>query len=764
MSITAESSQQNLLNQLESLVTASRRMLEFMSGAKSGVEAALSAALKELEIKTYDLKNDLMVSAYDYEREGAPSVDINPKGRNAKWLDLTTGAVWVCRDNTPDQNVWISSQDIQNTLSSMQSALSAMQSNLNAQSKTNTDTLNAQIENINRLMSAMEGKINDKLAKIKAFDYIELNDPSTSTNPTRMGAVWLNKLTSVLFSCIDNTANANIWVGGGKYIGGIFNNFQPKDPDENTQGVFYVNTATQKIFIRHQDTWVEIAELKLTTDIAAETLAERVLYLQGLSLFYMDKDTPIYSLDYAQMGTPTPTLNPAKQFALYFDVENKIFYICLDDTTDANVWEQMETKAIQETPNIITKPSTEVRPSEPGFGGGLASDKALKRLGLEKLSGTEDRDSIEYANYVHTATGSIMHFTPAMYQKITFESGTPYYGIKIEYSLEKKDGFVLNRSFINGGQKIEGFFMDKFINSIKNGKNASVQNGLPLSIHPYLQPISQLGVSNTFGGMIDAAKKRGGTFLMPFYMWRHYLNLMLAKYQACYMAGTLYDDIAWCSTTPHVVRGCNNGALSDHIDNSVKFTSTGDGRGGRAGGVSTELDLKKISLFGDGASPCDFNGPMLMITQGVNGNGGKLGILKNGVDIQGLSSANAHTIDFYDYFSLPFSGTGYYGGGNEQCLCGATEEDTDEWRLDCLGIPKAQYSSSAEIFGGDHIVLAAPSACMPCVGASWFSDGRVAVFNVTLAHSASYSSYWNGMRYWNQDCGFRACAVGEVLR
>ena len=46
MSITAESSQQNLLNQLESLVTASRRMLEFMSGAKSGVEAALAAELK----------------------------------------------------------------------------------------------------------------------------------------------------------------------------------------------------------------------------------------------------------------------------------------------------------------------------------------------------------------------------------------------------------------------------------------------------------------------------------------------------------------------------------------------------------------------------------------------------------------------------------------------------------------------------------------------------------------------------------------------
>ena len=761
MSITAESSQQNLLNQLESLVTASRRMLEFMSGAKSGVEAALSAALKELEIKTYDLKNDLMVSAYDYEREGAPSVDINPKGRNAKWLDLTTGAVWVCRDNTPDQNVWISSQDIQNTLSSMQNTLSSMQSNLNAQSKTNTDTLNAQIENINRLMSAMEGKINDKLAKIKAFDYIELNDPSTSTNPTRMGAVWLNKLTSVLFSCIDNTANANIWVGGGKYIGGIFNNFQPKDPDENTQGVFYVNTATQKIFIRHQDTWVEIAELKLTTDIAAETLADRVLYLQGLSLFYMDKDTPIYSLDYAQMGTPTPTLNPAKQFALYFDVENKIFYICLDDTTDANVWEQMETKAIQETPNIITKPSTEVRPSEPGFGGGLASDKALKRLGLEKLSGTEDRDSIEYANYVHTATGSIMHFTPAMYQKITFESGAPYYGLKVEFSKEKKEGFVLNRSFINGGQIVEGVFMDKFINSIKNGKNVSVKDGIPASLHSSYQPISQLGAAMNFGGCIDAAKKRGGTFLTPKWVRDYYILLMLAKYQKCYDEGTLYDLIAWANTTPHVVRGCNNGALSDHNDNTIKYAATGDGRGGKTGGVSTELDLKKISILGDGASPVDFNGVMYEVMFGLNGNGGKLGMLKNGVDIQGLTSQNAFTTDYYDYFTLPFSGAGFYGNGSEQVLECATEQDTDAWRRDCLLIPKAKYGSSADIFGGDSVTLAAPNQCMPYVGAYWNATGAFGAFFANLSTSASSSSYGD---YGGYNYGFRACALGEVLR
>lgn len=624
--------------------------------------------------------------------------------------------------------------------------------------------LNPIKEEITQKFEDIKTKLDDKLNDdSNGFDYIALDNPKENTNPTKQNALWLNQKTSVIYTCIDNTENNNIWVGNGVFMGGIFSKFQPKNPDESISGNFYFNTYTQRPFIKHNNRWVEIQSIKVIENIRTiGALQEGVLYLQGKNFYYANANKPIYSVDYAQQGAPENNVNPTKKHAVFFNTRSKIFYICTDNKQGANVWDLMVSS--KHSFNIITNPSTEIRADEQGFGGGLASDMALRRLGLEKLSGTEDRDSVEYANYVHTATGSIMHFTPAMYQKITFESGVPYYGIKIEYSTTKKEGYVLNRSFINGGQKIEGFFMDKFVNSIKDGKNVSVQNGIPLSLHSRYQPISQLGVSDNFGGCIDAARKRGGTFLMPLYMWRHYLNLMLAKYQASYMAGTCYDNIAWCSMIPHVVRGCNNGALSDHNDNSIRFTATGDGRGGKAGGVSTELDLKKISLFGDGASPCDFNGPMIMVTQGVNGNGNKLGILKNSVDIQGLTTANAHTIDFYDYFALPFSGAGYYGGGNEQCLCGAISEDTDEWRKDCLGIPKAQYSSSAEIFGGDSIALAAPNNCMPYVGAYWSATGAWGAFFAVLSTSAS-SNYYGLSHGYNYGLnGFRACAVGEVVR
>ena len=475
-----------------------------------------------------------------------------------------------------------------------------------------------------------------------------------------------------------------------------------------------------------------------------------------------------------QNRPPTTNDTRYKNGVLWINVgENPEIYI-----RTSNSWYGIHSETVINCPPYNSSPSVfpTHNPSEPGFGGGLASDKALLRLGLEKLSGTEDPESIEYANYIHTATGSIMHFTPAVYQKITFESGAPYYGIKIEYSTEKKDGYVLNRSFINGGRKIEGFFMDKFVNSIKDGKNVSVQNGIPISVD---KTMSQLGGIRGGVGCIDAAKKRGGTFLTPIYMRRHYLNLMLAKYQACYLAGTLQDNIAWCNTVPHTVRGCNNGALDDKYDKSIKFNPINSkSLIGKAGGVNTELDLKKISILGDGASPCDFNGPMFEVVQGFTAYDGKSAILKNDADIQVISSTNWSYPEFLDYFYdtfyvySPYMETyGYYGGGNVQCLRGATKENTDEWRQDCLGIPKTSYNSSAEIFGGDSIALMHFEMYLAIVGGYWrgstlqwtartghIKNLNVGAFFVSLLENTAHYSTPPEDRW-----SFRACALGEVV-
>lgn len=43
------------------------------------------------------------------------------------------------------------------------------------------------------------------------FDYIVASDPTNTVNPTRVGVTWLNVTTGILFICIDNSTNANIW-------------------------------------------------------------------------------------------------------------------------------------------------------------------------------------------------------------------------------------------------------------------------------------------------------------------------------------------------------------------------------------------------------------------------------------------------------------------------------------------------------------------------------------------------------------------------
>lgn len=53
-----------------------------------------------------------------------------------------------------------------------------------------------------------------------AFDYTETTNPLTTTNPTAIGATWINTTTGEIFVCIDATAGGNVWVGtAGSSVG-----------------------------------------------------------------------------------------------------------------------------------------------------------------------------------------------------------------------------------------------------------------------------------------------------------------------------------------------------------------------------------------------------------------------------------------------------------------------------------------------------------------------------------------------------------------
>lgn len=592
MSNNVELSYQRLANEVGELVRIGRETLDILSNARGSVEEAKSAAITELIRAAEDLQSGLMVSAYDYEASGMPSKTLNPRRENARYLDLNTGAVYVCKDRTENENIWI-------TWGS------------------------EEIKEIKRALSEIRAEIESC-----GIAYRSEENPNASVNPSKVGALWLNTKTSTLFTCEDNTLNENIWIGGNRAIGG-------------TKG---------------------------------EILADEV-----------------------------------------------------------------------------------------GFGGGIPSDEALLRLGLEKLSGSENPESMEWSQYVHTQTGSIMCYTPKMYHKLSFASGAPYYGLKVEFSKERKAGFTLNRTFYNNGREIEGIFTDKFHNSLKNGKAVSIQGGIALSTHANYNPISQCTAggatpTNNQGGCIDAARSRGNEFfLMPIYVRWYWTYLMFAKYQALFEKGDL-SPIAWCDMEPHIPRGDNNSNLKDEYDTSVIYQSTGDGRGGKCGSVSGDLNLKKISILGDGTSPCDFNGVMFEVCSGNSGTATQIGILKKSVDIRTLTSANAHNPNNYHFFDsvtgLQQNGSYVrcgYGDGNSPVLHCATQEDTKEWWNDMLLRPQAFYPNSPQpLFGGDTCYSRPVQDSMIHTGRCWYSIARSAVY-AYLHNPPSYSSF---------SFGLRACALG----
>lgn len=73
----------------------------------------------------------------------------------------------------------------------------------------------------------------------KQYDYFKPGLPTLDVNPDKVGATWLALSIGILFVCIDNTTDANIWRGSnGQYIEPV-----PSDPWYQ-QGIYSGGTAT----------------------------------------------------------------------------------------------------------------------------------------------------------------------------------------------------------------------------------------------------------------------------------------------------------------------------------------------------------------------------------------------------------------------------------------------------------------------------------------------------------------------------------------
>lgn len=126
-------------------------------------------------------------------------------------------------------------------------------------------------------------------------------------------------------------------------------------------------------------------------------------------------------------------------------------------------------------------------PGTRGFGVGVypGTESELVALGLEPMTGFNDKQSDNYGNYMHFKGGQMV-FIPAFIVRYGSEDAPQYpsYGansIEIkdvsEYdSLEHaaNDGFYLHRAFIDGGEVKSGFFMSKYHMTVTTTGGVSV--------------------------------------------------------------------------------------------------------------------------------------------------------------------------------------------------------------------------------------------------------------------------------------------------
>jgi len=83
--------------------------------------AEVKVKLKTIDDKFTTLESSLTnkinktiqnIKTFDYMEVGKPKANTNPNNKYALWLDLSTGVIWVCVDNTKDKNKWVSEKGI----------------------------------------------------------------------------------------------------------------------------------------------------------------------------------------------------------------------------------------------------------------------------------------------------------------------------------------------------------------------------------------------------------------------------------------------------------------------------------------------------------------------------------------------------------------------------------------------------------------------------------------------------------------------------
>lgn len=384
------------------------------------------------------------------------------------------------------------------------------------------------------------------------------------------------------------------------------------------------------------------------------------------------------------------------------------------------------------------------QPGEIGFGVATAQKAWYEQIGAIPLSGHDVLGHENYGNYMHGYSGAILCCMPKHYLKIT--------GNLFEYADVATTGYVLERSFVNGGIEIPCVFIAKYPIT-KNGTIASAQRFKdPMSTNSAHNPISTLAGTpvNNYGGLYTAVKTMSAeAFLTPAY---HYS--MLARMAKAHGEAALSTNAcAFIDVLPKLPKGCNNNALSDAQDTSVLYVSAGYSNCGLTGSAS---NFAKTTHNGQACGIADLNGNMWEVASGfIRYTANGFLMLKESVDIRTImndsitaASGGAYDVNLYDVVDISDvvfdASTVYFGNGTNQVFAMSTDRASAAYKRTMFGIPAATGVSvtGTTDFGNDGFYrnLIDQMACMR--DGSWGDSSAAGVATVSLnfARTSSFAT------------------------
>ena len=423
-----------------------------------------------------------------------------------------------------------------------------------------------------------------------------------------------------------------------------------------------------------------------------------------------------------------------------------------------------------------------------GFGV-APTDQPFALLGLAEMTGTNQVGHDNYGNYIHT-NGSIACWLPKTFIRVghpdsprfaTYGAnaldivGTDVFATEVEAN---SSGYALPRCFINDGKEQPGVFTDKYMNS-KDGTTASksVFGGVPISLAATAGYTVSNGMTGCTGILADAvvlSKARGERWNCTSAFTYGYLALVsVAQAQAA----TSTADVAWYDPTgvKNYPKGCNNNALSDVDDTTVKYASAGDSGNANKPKTGATANFAKTTHNGSANGVADLNGGMWEVTIGITNFGSSatdttaiandtIYVLKHSTDIATLTGGwngatdvwgnAANLATKYDSVTSPHplgSSTGavYWGNGANAVF----QNEANGVNRDVCGfIPKNSSSTSAtgaNIFGNDYFYKYNVQNMVPLACGYWVHSSIAGVF---------YRSFGLNRSNSNNNYGFRASA------